>query len=230
MTNRSSRFLAALAVTVLLAPAATSSLRAQTPAAKFVDSARVEIDKAVLAGDTARLGRTVVLLDRALVVFSDDSYLLHYRGYAAYRQALGRFRAGDVAGASPYIERGIADLERSGDKLAWPETFELLAALNAFRIAVDPSRGQELGEQIGMLSGKASQMGPNNPRVLLIQAEGALKTPPEYGGGADRARELITRAIAAFANDHTAPLAPAWGQEEAAKFRKDLDGGTDREP
>jgi hypothetical protein len=205
-------------------------VRAQTPAAKFVDSARVEIDRAVLANDTARLGGAVILLDRALVAFPDDPYLLHYRGYAAYRQVIARYRANDAAGASPFIERAVADLGRSGEKLAWPETFELLAALDGFRIAVDPSRGQELGMEIGFLTGKASQLGPNNPRVLLVQAEGALRTPSEYGGGADVARALFAKAMAAFANDHPAPLAPAWGREEADSFKRQLDGGGSSKP
>ncbi|MDQ6611494.1 MAG: hypothetical protein M3Y64_03595, partial [Gemmatimonadota bacterium] len=83
------------------------SIAAQTPATKFVDSARVEIDKAALANDTARLSGAVLLLDHALVTFPGDVYLLHYRGYARYRQAVNAFAAGTVQAASPFVEQGI---------------------------------------------------------------------------------------------------------------------------
>ena len=200
-----------------------SALPAQSPAAKFVDSARVEIDRAVLSADTARLVRAEVLLDRALVVFPNDPWLLHYRGYAAFRHALVRFGARDFASATPFIELGIADLTLSSDKLKWPETFSLLAALTSFEIAIDPSRARELGAQIGAIGAQALAMGPANPRVLLMAAEGAEKTPPEYGGGVDRARALAKQAAAAFASDHPGPLAPAWGREELAETMKRLD-------
>jgi hypothetical protein len=210
---------------VMVASLAVSplALGAQSPAAKFVDSARVEIDRAVLASDTARLIRAEVLLDRALVVFPGDPWLLHYRGYAAYRHALVRFSAGDLPGATPFIDLGITELTLSSDKLKWPETYSLLAALTSFEIAIDPSRGRDLGAQIGAIAGQALQAGPSNPRVLLIAAEGAEKTPPEYGGGLERARALAKQATAAFVNDHPAPLAPAWGREELADTMKRLD-------
>lgn len=210
-------------VAALSLVAAPFVLRAQSPAAKLADSARAEIDRAVLASDTARLVRAEVLLDRALVVFPNDPWLLHYRGYAAYRHSLIRFTANDVQGAASFIERGIADLQASSDKLQWPETYSLLSALTAFEIAVDPQRGRELGAKIGMLGGQATQLGPTNPRVLLMAAQGALKTPPEYGGGTERARALAKQAAAAFANDHPAMLAPAWGREELVQLQKELD-------
>jgi hypothetical protein len=219
--------LVALAGTVtsalLLAPAGVQAQSgASTPAARFVDSARVEIDRAVASHDAPRLAAAVVLLDRALVAFPDDPYLLHYRGYAAYRQAVDVFRAKGAEGmgtAAPILARGVADLERSSARLAWPESFALLAALTGFQIAADPSLGAELGMKIGMLQGRASSLGASNPRVLLLQAQGAANTPPEYGGGVEQARALLARALKAFETDAPKPLAPAWGREEALGYQ-----------
>jgi hypothetical protein len=206
------------------------ALRAQTLAAKFVDSARVELDRAMESRDTARIARTVVMLDRALVVYPNDAYLLHYRGYAAYRQAVLCFMSNNMSCAAPYVQRGITDLDKSGEKLPWPETFALLASLSGFAIGIDQNRGMELGPQIGMLQARAMQLGPKNPRVWLVQGEGAANTPPEYGGGVDKAREMIKKAIELFAADAPAPLAPAWGKEEAAAYLKMLDGGAAKRP
>jgi len=197
-----------------------------TPAAKFVDSARVEIDAAALADDAPRLERTVVMLDRALTAFPKDAYLLHYRGYANYRRVVHLFSTNAMQQAGTLIASAVADLQSSSDKLRWAESFALLSALQGFRIAMDPSLGQELGMEIGALSGEAAKHGPNNPRVLLMAAYAMQNTPPEYGGGLDKARALAERAIAAFANDTPGPLAPTWGKAEAQALLKTLSGGS----
>lgn len=217
------------AVAALVIPFSISEAQAQaaptTPAAKFVDSARVEIDAAVLANDMPRLDRTVVLLDRALTAFPKDAYLLHYRGYANYRRVVNLFRSGQMNSAASFISSGIADLEQSSDKLRWAESFSLLSSLQAFRIALDPSLARDLGMKIGALTSEAVKIAPNNPRVLLLQAYGAQNTPAEYGGGNAQAKALVDRAIAAFETDKPGPLAPAWGKLEAQALQKALSGG-----
>lgn len=195
-----------------------------TPAAKFVDSARVEIEAASAANDGERLARTVVLLDRALTAFPKDPYVQHYRGYANYRRTITLLQAGKLQDAAPFITAGITDLQQSSDKLRWAETYALLAAMQGFRIALDPDLGRELGPEIGALTGQAMQIGANNPRVLLLQAYGMQNTPPEYGGSIEKARDLVARAIKAFETDKPAPLAPSWGKEEALALQKQLGG------
>jgi len=199
----------------LATPQLSAQAAATTPAAKFVDSARVEIDSAAAANNDARLARAIVLLDRALTAFPNDPYALHYRGFANYRRVVSLFMSGKMQEAGPFLSAAITDLQRSGDKLHWAETYALLAAMQGFRIALDPDLGRDLGMEIGALTGEAMQIGPNNPRVLLLQAYSAQNTPPEYGGGVDRARELVARALKAFETDKPLPLAPAWGKAEA---------------
>jgi hypothetical protein len=212
---------AGLAAALVLSTTASKS-NAQTPAARFVDSARVMIDHAVGAMDPDALDQATVLLDRALVAFPDDPYLLHYRGYAAYWKATGAFMGGQKEGAIPFITQALADLKTSAEHLAWPETTQLEANLNGYLIAIDPGNGPTLGPLTGRLSGEATKMGPNNPRVLLLQAYLAQATPESMGGGVARAKELVSNALAAFATDHPAPLAPAWGRAEAEALQRRL--------
>lgn len=186
----------------------------------MADSVRLELDRAVDANDSARLAAAVLLLDRALAAYPTDPRLLHYRGYAGYRQAIEHMKTGTIASAAGVLSRAVADLERSAEKLRWPETYALLASLTGLQIAADPSRGMELGMQIGALNARAAERGPN-PRVRLLQAEATASTPPEFGGG-EPARALLARALAAFADDRPAPLAPAWGHDEAKRFEKTL--------
>ena len=214
---------------VMSLPTSATILHAQTapltPAAKLVDSARVEIDAAMQADDMARLERIVGMLDRALVAFPQDAYLLHYRGYANYRRIVHMFRSNDMQQAGPLLVTAISDLQQSSTKLQWAETYSLLATLQGIRIVVDPSLGQDLVAELGSLSEEASRLGPNNPRVLLMAAYAAQNTPAEYGGGLDKARALAERARAAFATDKPGPLAPAWGKEDADKLLKTLPSG-----
>ena len=198
---------------------------AQTSAAKFVDSARVEIDRAVRDDDGARLDRTLVLLDRALVTFPDDPWLLHYRGYGAYRRVVRAFATGKKNTTVPWIGAALLDLAKSAEKVAWPETVQLEASLKAFQVALDSARGPKLRSSIAELSAEATRLGPNNPRVLLLQAIAAQNTTDSLGGGVARARELVTRALAAFASDRPSRLAPAWGHAEAMALLRRLGGG-----
>jgi hypothetical protein len=195
---------------------------AQTPSAKFVDSARVEIERGVRDMDMKRLDQTQVLLDRALVAFPDDPYLLHYRGYLAYRQVTGMLMMGDKADVEPIITRGLADLSKSAEKLSWPETLALEACLNAIRIPLEPGSGMTLGPLTGRLQAEAAKLGPNNPRVALLQAYIAQQSPETMGGGVARAQALVAKAISLFDTDHPQPLAPAWGKEEAAMLQQRL--------
>jgi hypothetical protein len=193
----------------------SSAIRAQTPAARFVDSASTEIERAVHDMDVSRLDQVGVLLDRALVAFPDDPYLLHYRGYLAYRQVTGLLMMGEKAKALPVITRGLVDLAKSAEHLSWPETVQLEACLNALRIPLEPGSGMTLGPLSGRLSGQATKMGPMNPRVALLQAYMAQATPESMGGGSEKAKALVDKALALFGGDHPVALAPAWGKDEA---------------
>lgn len=205
----------------------TCTIGAQTPAARFVDSARTEIERGVREMDMARLDKVGVLLDRTLVAFHDDPYVLHYRGYLAYRRATRMLTMGETATLASVIAQGLTDLAKSAERLPWPETVQLEACLNAMRIPLEPGSGMTLGPETGRLSREASRLGPSNPRVALLQAYLAQTTPESMGGGVDRARALVTRALALFADDHAVPLAPAWGkaEAEALKTRLETSGG-----
>jgi tetratricopeptide (TPR) repeat protein len=64
-------------------------------------------------------------------------------------------------------------------------------------------------------SSAAITMGPSNPRVWLLRGQGAIFTPPEYGGGLKPAEEQLKRAIELFAKDAPKPGEPSWGRAEA---------------
>ncbi len=66
------------------------------------------------------------------------------------------------------IATAVNDLQQSSNTLRWAESFSLLSTLQGFRIALDPSLGQDLDMELGELTAEAARLDPNNPRVLLL--------------------------------------------------------------
>jgi hypothetical protein len=203
-----------LAATLLCASALAAPSAAQTPAARIVDSARVSYDRLAAFDDTVGLVRIETLLDRALQAFPGDPYLQHYRGLVGYRHGLVEMQSNPKR-ALTNLTIAAGMLSSADAKLPWPESAALLSSTYGLLIGLDQSRGMELGQQIAELQGRALSVGAKNPRVHLIIGQALANTPPEWGGGIDKARALITRAVELFTTDKPAPLAPTWGREEA---------------
>ncbi|HEV8446119.1 MAG TPA: tetratricopeptide repeat protein [Gemmatimonadaceae bacterium] len=180
--------------------------------AKWADTIAAEIEKAQIAGDTAALSAAVALASRVAIAYPNDGLILHYQGYALYRQALMQQQHQD---ASPTFERARDILTKSLNARILPETHILLSAVDGQLIARNPSRAMELGMQSQASTTSALRSGPANPRVWLVRGQGAMFTPAEYGGGLDVAEEYLKRAVELFASDSPKPGEPAWGKAEA---------------
>ena len=205
----------AIAATALIG---ITSAGAQTiaPRDKWADSARVEIETANALGDLHRLREAGALVERALTAFPDDPLLLHYLGYARYREAtLMQGKKHDDKEYRPLLEIADSLLERSAKKLPLPETHALRSSVLGQMIGSNPLRGMTLGPRSGNAMDRALELGPNNPRVWLMRGIGAIFTPSMFGGGLDRAEEYLSKALALFPNDKPAPPLPAWGYAEA---------------
>ncbi len=200
-------------VLLVLAWAAEGEAQSFTGAAKWADSARREIEAAYLDADTARLAAVRVMLERALTAFPNDALLLHYHGYAIYRDLtlrMGRWRQ-DVG---ELLDEAQRSLEASIDAEPTPESLALLASVLGQKIGSSAIRGMTLGPRSGILMGRAVQMAPSNPRVWLMRGIGAKFTPKLFGGGLERAEEHLERAATLFEHDAPPPPLPAWGRGE----------------
>ena len=201
----------ALALTATTASAQTIAGRD-----KWADSARVEIETATALGDFSRIREAGALIERALTAFPDDPLLLHYLGYARYREAtLMQGKKYDGKQYRPLLEAADSLLERSASKLQLPETHALRSSVLGQMIGSNPLRGMTLGPTSSNAMDRALEVGPNNPRVWLLRGIGAIFTPSMFGGGLDKAERYLTKALALFPNDRPAPPMPAWGHAEA---------------
>lgn len=84
------------------------------------------------------------------------------------------------------------------------------------QMTVDPqSRWATYGQEASAALQKGIQADPNNPRLYYLQGMSLFNTPPQYGGGKDKAKPLFEKSVALFKSTKTAPLYPNWGQQQA---------------
>lgn len=187
---------------------------ASSAATRLRDSARTLLATAVPEGDVARVRSARALLERALVAQPNDAWLLHYVGYAFYREAV-LVMARDSGEYKPFLERADEMLERSATIAPIAETHALRSSVLGMMIGSNPFRGMTLGPKSGTQMERAIEVAPANPRVWLLRGIGAFNTPSMFGGGLDKAEEYLSKAITLFKTDAPQPPAPAWGAGEA---------------
>lgn len=188
--------------------------QAPSTAQQWADSAQQVIAAATLGGDADGVLAARALIDRALTRFPDDPWLLHYRGFALYREATVR-QGRERQEVLQYLEEAETTLAKSAAKLKLPETYALLGSVIGMQIGSNPIKGMTHGPRSDGAMEKALELGPNNPRVWLLNGIGAMFRPKLFGGGNERAEQHLRKAIALFDEDRPAPPAPRWGKEEA---------------
>jgi tetratricopeptide (TPR) repeat protein len=202
-----------LPLAAVLATIACTAQAQSTAPAKWADTLSMEIDKAAMAGDLAKVQAARALADRVATAFPDDGLILHYQAFAMFREATLSGARGADAGA--LLDRALGILEKSAKTRPLAESYAIMASIDGQLIGRDPSRAMELGIASQAASQAALTRGPTNPRVWLVRGMNALYTPEEYGGGVKTATEQLERAIALFAKDAPKPGEPSWGRAEA---------------
>jgi len=209
---------------LLLSAAFTSAAPAQsvplasaplTGAARWADSARVIIERAVFADDSGGLARVGQMLDKALTAFPDDPLLLHYRAYGLYRESMRADGDAMKDERTQALELAVRLLKRSAASKPLAETQALLGSCMGSLAGAGMIQGMKWGSSASDAADAARSMGPTNPRVLLLEGISKWYTPAMWGGGKDKGYALVQRAIAAFESDAPARPLPAWGKAEA---------------
>jgi tetratricopeptide (TPR) repeat protein len=196
------------------AAAQATQSAAPSPAMRLLDSSRVLIARATPIGDVATLHAAQALLERALTVAPNDPWLLHYLGFALYREATLRMGRDDQD-AVPLLERADSILQRSILSMPIAESHALRSAALGMMIGSNPIRGMTLGPRSGTQMERAFELAPNNPRVWLVSGIGAMNTPAMFGGGLGKAEEHLKKAIDLYRTDRPQAPHPDWGEAEA---------------
>jgi uncharacterized protein YciI len=181
-----------------------------------------QIQRADYEGDRPALKR---LHDELTPIPEDKklaSQVLYWRGFALWRRAINGFNETptpkdleeDLTQAVTDFKDAIArDPAFVEPKIGAGSSLGYLMYLNR----KDPTRVQELLQQSSPLLKEAMATAPDNPRLLWVLGPIRWSSPPERGGGQDKAFEGYNRGLEAVRNqkrDASDPLEPSWGEPE----------------
>lgn len=180
-----------------------------------------QIKRADYAGDRPPLKRLRDQLTPAPDNKALASRELYWRGFALWRRAINGFNETptpkdleeDLNGAITDFNNSLAqDPTFVESKIAAGSCYGYLMYLNM----KDPARMQEMIQHSSPLLKEAMASAPDNPRLLWVLGPIRWSSPPERGGGQDKAFDLYNRGleIVRKGSSATDPLEPSWGEPE----------------
>jgi hypothetical protein len=181
-----------------------------------------QIQRADYEGDRAALK----LLHEKLAPIPEDNKLasrvLYWRGFALWRRAINGFNETPTpADLEEDLTLAVTDFKDAiGRDPAFVEA--KIGAVSSLGYLMylhktDPTRVQELLQQLSPLLKEAMTTAPDNPRLLWVLGPIRWSSPPERGGGQEKAIETYNKGLEAVHNqkrDASDPLEPSWGEPE----------------
>lgn len=154
-----------------------------------------------------------------------DQWLPYY--YAAYSQVMQAFLDQEDKDKMREKADEAEKLIGKADELS-PDNAEVRCVQSLIlsaRISVNPSvNGPVYGPKSGELLQEAMQLAPENPRPELLMGQSLFYTPEMFGGGKDKAKPLLEKALAKFETfEPESSVHPHWGKELAEELLKQAD-------
>jgi tetratricopeptide (TPR) repeat protein len=205
---------------IFLAPlfaGATPANDAREQAARIV----AQIQRADYEGDRAAMQRGYDELKPFMEDQKLASRIRYWRGFAKWRRAINGFNdavdpkelARDLNTALDEFKAAIAlDPKFVDAKVGIISSLGFLL----FADPQDEARKKERVEQILATEKEASAMAPDNPRLIWVRGPILWNSPPERGGGQDKAIANYERGLEICSRIKTSddPLEPSWGKPE----------------
>lgn len=181
-----------------------------------------QIQRADYEGDRLALKR----LHDELTPIPEDTKLasrvLYWRGFALWRRAINGFNESPTPkDLEDDLTQSVTDFK---DALARDPAFvePKIGAASSLGYQMylhkgDQTRVQELFQQSSPLLQEAMATAPDNPRLLWVLGPIRWSSPPERGGGQEKAFEIYNKGLEAIRNqkhDVSDPLEPSWGEPE----------------
>jgi hypothetical protein len=188
---------------------------------KQVASIVAQIQHADYAGDRAAMQRGYDELKPFLEDQKLASRIRYWRGFAQWRQAINGFNDSiDPKELEQNLKTALDEFKIATEKDptfvdAKVGTISCLGYL-AFMHKKDQPRAKELVGQILRLVKEADEMASDNPRLVWVHGPIFWNTPPERGGGQDKAIENYQRGLEVCSKTKASddPLEPSWGKPE----------------
>jgi len=212
-----SKLLIALVFVALSSAAAAPANDAREQAARIV----AQIQRADYEGDRAAMQRGYNDLKPFMKDQKLASRIRYWRGFAKWRRAINGFNdavdpkelARDLNSALDEFKAAIElDPKFVDAKVGIISSLGFLL----FADRQDEARKKERIEQILATEKEASAMVPDNPRLIWVQGPILWNSPPERGGGQDKAIANYERGLEICSKIKTSddPLEPSWGKPE----------------
>jgi hypothetical protein len=216
-TNRTA--VTALLTTLILISIVGSTWAADT--AKQIIAIIAQIQQADYAGDQAAMQKGYDDLKPFVEEKGLASRIRYWRGFAQWRRAINGFNDSvDPKELEQDLKTALDEFKIATEKDpafvdAKIGTISCLGYL-AFTNRKDQARAKEVVGQIMSLMKEAMQMSADNPRLIWVRGPILWNTPPDHGGGQDKAIENYRRGLAVFSKmkPNNDPLEPSWGKPE----------------
>jgi len=99
------------------------------------------------------------------------------------------------------------------------ETYAVANMSATQQMLVEPqTRWATNGKDANEALQKGMAADPNNPRLYYLQGMSLFGTPPQFGGGKDKAKPLFEKSVSLYKSAQPKPLYPTWGQDQAEKM------------
>jgi len=193
----------------------TASHTAYSQGEKYIKAMENAIAKLNTYKQQEELQQTANDFER--IAFAESSKWLPYY-YTAYAQIfLGYFEEKKKKKDS-YYDKSLNFISKA-DSLS-PDNSEIYTLKGyalQMKMLVNPMvRGKKYGPISGKTLQKAMELDDNNPRPYYLLGQNLFYTPPQFGGGKDKACPLLEKSIERY--DKFIPknsIMPTWGEERA---------------
>ncbi|HVL69304.1 MAG TPA: tetratricopeptide repeat protein [Vicinamibacterales bacterium] len=203
-----------LALSLALPIGATN--HATSSAASSWDALAASIESAARAGRSDELrGLRASCLKLLTTAPADREPLLRYAAaYVGWRLAvLPDVPKHEVPGLLDDAVEHLRVALKKNDRFA--EAHALLGGVYGLQIGASPWKGITLGPRASSAIGRAAELEPDNPRVLLQQGISAFHSPAMFGGGPAKAEAHLRRSLERFEQEPAGRAWPNWGRVDA---------------
>jgi len=212
-----SRLLTALVFVSISLAAATPANDAREQAARII----AQIQRADYEGDRAAMQRGYDELKPFMEDQKLASRIRYWRGFAKWRRAINGFNdAVDPKELARDLNTALDEFKAAMelDPKFVDARVGIISSLGFLLFAdrQDEVRKKERIAQILATEKEASAMAPDNQRLIWVHGPILWNSPPERGGGQDKAIQNYQRGLEVCSKIKTSddPLEPSWGKPE----------------
>ncbi|WP_211236743.1 hypothetical protein [Sporocytophaga myxococcoides] len=99
------------------------------------------------------------------------------------------------------------------------EIYGLRNMIATQQMMIDPStRWVNYGVDASTALKKGLAMDPENPRLNFLKGSSIFYTPTQFGGGKDKAKPVLQKAVELYSKEQPKPLYPSWGKNSAEEL------------